>query len=87
MIRGVIDGATEPVEHHSRVTTEINGMACDLTIPSVRGSWKSYYQNVSDALNKGSELIVKPEQVARAMRLYAATVQSARKQEVVRVGG
>ncbi|MBI3923010.1 MAG: Gfo/Idh/MocA family oxidoreductase [Armatimonadetes bacterium] len=87
MIRGDIDGATEPEEHHSRVTTEINGMACDLSIPSVRGSWKSYYQNVSDALNKGSELIVKPEQVARAMRVYDATVQSAQKQEVVRVGG
>jgi len=85
MIRGNIDAATEPPEHYARVKTDFGGMEGEIVIPSVKGSWKSYYQNISDVLNKGAELIVKPEQTVRMMRIYDATMQSASRHEVVRV--
>jgi hypothetical protein len=56
-----------------------------MIIDSVRGSWKLYYQNISDVLNKGAELAVKPEEVYRAMQVYDAAMQSAQTGEVVRL--
>jgi scyllo-inositol 2-dehydrogenase (NADP+) len=57
----------------------------ELIVDSVRGSWKSYYQNISDVLNKGEELAVKPEEVYQAMRVYDAAMESAATGEVVRL--
>ena len=45
----------------------------------------SYYQNISDVLNKGAELAVKPEQVLDVMRVYDAAMRSAETGQVVRL--
>ncbi len=85
MLQGDIDAAGEPEDRYARVNTDFGGMASEVIIPSVRGSWKSYFQNIGDVLNNGAELIVKPEQTLRAMRVYDATMQSVERQEVVRM--
>lgn len=76
MVRGDIDAAEEPLAHRARVCTEWSGMTAELTIDSVRGSWKSYYQNVSDALNDGADLAVTPESVRRVMTVLDAAQRS-----------
>lgn len=76
MVQGNIDAASEPPEHRSRIRTEVNGSASELVIDSVKGSWKSYYQNISDSLNKGAELAVKPESVRKDMVLLDAAMRS-----------
>lgn len=83
MVQGNIDAATEPSEHRPRIRTEVKGFASEFTMDSVRGSWKSYYQNISDALNKGAELAVKPEDVRKDMVLIDAAMKSAESEEVV----
>jgi scyllo-inositol 2-dehydrogenase (NADP+) len=80
---GDIDAAEEDPADRARVTTTVHGEKETLVIDSVRGTWKSYYQNISDVLNEGAELVVKPEQVYRAMRVYDAAMRSAETGQVV----
>jgi scyllo-inositol 2-dehydrogenase (NADP+) len=52
----------------------------------VRGTWKSYYQNIADVLIQGAELAVRPAQVLQVMRVYDAAMQSAETGQVVYLG-
>jgi len=82
---GNIDAAQEDPANYARVTTWVRGEPEERIVESVRGSWKSYYQNISDVLNKGAELIVKPQQIYRLMQVYDAAMRSAEMGEVVRL--
>lgn len=77
MVRGNIDAAVEDPVHYARVWTNHGGERREIVLESVRGSWKAYYQNISDVLNKGAELLVTPEQMVRLMRVYDAAMVSA----------
>ena len=77
MIRGDIDAAVEEPSNHARVWTSQGGDRREFVTKSVRGSWRAYYQNISDVLNKGAELIVTPEQMVRLMQVYDAAMTSA----------
>ena len=85
MVNGNIDAAEENLENRAKVYTEVDGTNKELVIDSVRTSWKSYYQNISDVLNKGAELAVKPEESRRVMLLYDAAMKSADTGEAVKV--
>lgn len=76
MREGNIDAAEEDPKDRAKVVTTVNGKREEMVIESVRGSWKSYYQNISDVLNKGAELVVKPEEVYKAMKVYDAAMKS-----------
>jgi predicted dehydrogenase len=82
---GNIDAAEEDPANRAQVCTMVNGRREEMVIDSVRGSWKSYYQNISDVLNKGAELAVKPEQVHKAMQVYDAAMESSETGEVVKI--
>jgi len=77
MREGRIDEAQEKPEDRARVVTYAGGEREELILDSVRGTWKSYYQNISDVLNKGAELAVQPAEVLRVMRVYDAAMESA----------
>ena len=83
MVAGNIEAAEEEPSNYARVWTEADGKVRELVVESVRGSWKSYYQNISDVLNKGTELIIKPEEVKRTMLVYDAAMRSTETGEVV----
>ena len=83
MREGRIEAAEEAAEDRARVRTTVNGEMEELVIDSVRSSWKSYYQNISDVLNKGAELAVKPEEIYRLMQVYDAAMESARSGQAV----
>ena len=83
MVEGNIDAAEEDPANYAKVWTEAGGEQRELVIESVGGSWKSYYQNISDVLNKGAELIVKPEEVRHAMQIYDAAMRSSETGEAV----
>ncbi len=83
MVEGNIDAAEEDPANYAKVWTEAGGEQRELVIESVGGSWKSYYQNISDVLNKGAELIVKPEEVRRTMQIYDAAMRSSETGEAV----
>ncbi len=77
MIKGNIDASEENPENRASVITEVNGEVKEITLETIPGNWKAYYQNISDVLNKGAELAVKPEEVRENMRLIDAIVESA----------
>ena len=83
MREGNIDAAEEDPADYAKVWTEAGGEQRELVVESVRASWKSYYQNISDVLNKGAELIVKPEEVRRVMEVYDAAMRSSETGEAV----
>ncbi len=83
MKAGNIDAVEEDPVNYAQVWTEAGGENREIVVESVRGSWKSYYQNISDVLNKGAELIVKPEQIARMMRVYDAAMRCSETGEAV----
>ena len=85
MREGRIEAAEEDPSIRAEVCTYASGEKKEMVIDSVRGSWKSYYQNISDVLNKGAELAVKPEEVYRAMLVYDAAMKSSETGEAVKL--
>jgi scyllo-inositol 2-dehydrogenase (NADP+) len=83
MREGRIEEAQEKPEDRARVVTYVRGEREELVLDSVRGTWKSYYQNISDVLNEGAELAVKPAEVYQVMRVYDAAMESAASGQVV----
>ncbi|MBS11390.1 MAG: dehydrogenase [Gemmatimonadetes bacterium] len=85
MREGRILEAEEDPEIRARVTTHVSGEQEERILESVRGSWTSYYANISDVLNNGAELVVTPDQMMTVMRVYDAAMESAETGEVVRL--
>jgi len=85
MLRGNIEKADEPVENFMRIWKENNGEFELIVMPSVRGSWKSYYQNISDVLNRGDELAVKAEECRKCMYVFDAALKSNENKKVEKV--
>ena len=83
MAAGDIDAAQEDPKNYARVWTGEGEQ--ERIVESVRGSWKSYYQNISNVLNNGAELNVKPEEVKRAMLIFDAAIYSAKTGDTVRL--
>ncbi len=78
MLAGNIDAAEENPFHRARVYTEFGGMASEVVVDTVRSSWKAYYQNIADVLNKDAELAVTAESVRRDIAVFDAAMESAR---------
>ena len=83
MIAGDIDAAEQVKENFAQVTTVTSGNKEELTIEPLRGSWKSYYQNIADVLNHGAELIVHPDQILPVMKVYDAAMKSSESGQVI----
>jgi scyllo-inositol 2-dehydrogenase (NADP+) len=77
MREGRIEEAEERPEDRARVVTYASGERQELVLDSVRGTWKSYYQNIAAVLNEGAQLAVKPAEVLKVMRVYDAAMRSA----------
>jgi scyllo-inositol 2-dehydrogenase (NADP+) len=76
MNRGDIDAAREDPAGRARVRTTVDGLPVELVVETVRTSWKSYYQNISDTLHGKAELAVTPESVRRSIAVYEAAAQA-----------
>ena len=83
MIAGNIDAAEQTPENFAQVTTMVNGAAEERVIQPVRGSWRSYYQNIADVLNHGAALIITPSQILSVMEVYDAAMESSETGDVV----
>jgi predicted dehydrogenase len=74
---GRIETAREDPADRAKVVTVARGEREELVLESVQTSWTSYYQNISDVLNVGAELAVKPQEAHAVMRVYDAAMRSA----------
>src|SRR5579859_1297298 len=87
LVAGNIDAANEPPEARTRLMTIEDGRPVERPCETVRGSWKSFYQNVADHLNQGVPLAVTPEQVRRQIAVFDAAMESSRTGQTVRPDG
>jgi scyllo-inositol 2-dehydrogenase (NADP+) len=85
MREGRIETAEEDPADRAKVVTVARGEREELILDSVRGSWVSYYQNISDVLNHGTELAVKPQEAMKTMRVYDAAMLSAETGQVIKL--
>jgi scyllo-inositol 2-dehydrogenase (NADP+) len=82
MNRGEIDAAREDPATYGR----FHDGKQENTVPTVPGRWRSFYENVADALAGKAELAVDPQTVRRSIVLLEAAFASAASGEVVRLG-
>jgi scyllo-inositol 2-dehydrogenase (NADP+) len=80
-----LDAAVEDPANRAQLCSLVNGEMNKIVLETVKGSWTSYYQNISDVLNRGAELAVKPEEVYRAMCVYDAAMRSVESGQVIKV--
>jgi scyllo-inositol 2-dehydrogenase (NADP+) len=73
MNRGEIDAAQEDPANQGR----FHDGKQERGVPTERGRWRSYYENVAAALTGRAELAVKPESVRRSVALLEAAFRSA----------
>lgn len=63
-------GPTRTMAPRPKHTTE------EIALPEVKADWTEYYQNIVDVLDHGAELIVKPKQALRVMKVIDALFAS-----------
>ena len=83
---GRILEAKEDPEGCVRVVRLKDEILQEISLESIRGTWTSYYQNISNVLNRGFELEVKPEQILLQMKVFDAAMISIELGKFVPVG-
>lgn len=69
------------------VKTTPDGVAATLQVDTIPGDWSMPYKNLSDHLNHGAELLVRPENVRKSIAIIEAAFQSAASGQSVPLGG
>ncbi len=64
---------------------QVSGMETETTVPLLKGNWRSFYENVADALAGRSELEVTPEQLIPQIAISEAAYRSVEAKQVVPV--
>jgi len=82
--KGTLQG--DDFEKPIHVKGSFGGVEGDLSVPLIKGDWKSYYQNIADVLAGKGELIVKPEQLVPQIAIAEAAYRSIASRQVVSVG-
>ena len=86
MLAGNIEAAAEDPANRARLRTDLDGLASEIVVDSLRGDWTDYYRNIAGALAGQVDLAVKPEEVRRAMAVFDAAMASAQTGETIRLG-
>jgi scyllo-inositol 2-dehydrogenase (NADP+) len=90
MIAGDIDAAHEPESLWPRVHSLVAGQTTQMVVQPVPGRWRSYYENVADAIRGRAELAVTATSVRKVMAVIDAarlSVQQGRAVELSEIGG
>ncbi len=75
--KGTLVKQTFRPEDEASVKTSLHGLAATLQIDSVPGDWTVPYKDPSDHLNRGADLIVKPENVRKSIAIIETAFKSA----------
>ena len=81
MKAGDIDSATEEATWYGRLHDGVR----DTAVPTLRGRWRSYYENIADVLTRRGKPAVKLAEARRVMAVLEAALHAARSNRVVDV--
>jgi len=79
----IILGLPLPADERAEVRVETGTGMATRVLEAIPGNWPAYYQNIADHLLRGADLIVKPEQVRRAVAVIETAAESADKGRVI----
>jgi len=74
-----IDSAVNSVESYGR----LHDGTQEIVVPTEPGRWRSYYENVRDAINGEANLLVKATEVQRVMAVIDAAQRSAESGQII----
>ena len=77
MIAGDLDAAVEAPEHYARLWTETGGCPAETVLQTRPGRWRSFYENIAEAVEDPDKLEVSPESVRAVMAVLEAGRESA----------
>jgi scyllo-inositol 2-dehydrogenase (NADP+) len=78
LLKGDISKAAEPAMDHAKVVSMGPEGPVTRSIPSVRGDWTGYYENIRDAIAGHAPLAVTAEEARRVIATLEAATESAR---------
>ncbi len=84
-ILGTKGAITDGPEKSFRVATFVRGMPADVTVRFRESDWDGYYVNISEHLNKGKELAVKPEEARRVIAVFETAEKSWKSGQIEKV--
>ena len=87
MIAGDIDSAQEDPAHYPRLHLAAAGQPAEMTLQTIPGRWRSFYENIAARLRGDAELAVTPESVRAVMTVIRAAQQSAASGQAVELEG
>jgi predicted dehydrogenase len=73
----------EPREQWGRLLTQLGGLTFDGEIETTAGCYQAFYQNIADAIQGRSPLIVRPEEARNTIRIIELALQSAAEKRTV----
>ncbi|MDF9797223.1 scyllo-inositol 2-dehydrogenase (NADP+) [Catalinimonas alkaloidigena] len=79
------DWGAEPPEIWGMLETEIDGLHFRGEVASENGNYNLFYDNLSDAIQNGAELLVKPEEAMQVISLIELAEQSNKERREVEV--
>jgi scyllo-inositol 2-dehydrogenase (NADP+) len=86
ILSGKIDAAIENPEHRLQVYYDSpQGVSHHKVLETVRGSWRSFYENIVEVLAGRSELAVKPEEVKRQIRVIETAMLSQASHQTLKI--
>ena len=86
MIAGNIDAAAETDrDNWPRLRREVAGRPVETVFDTVRGRWRSFYENVAATIRGEAELAVTPASVRAVMSVFDAARESARSGQAIDV--
>lgn len=78
-----MDWGVEPESQWGFLNTDISGMHFKGKIETCRGYYPVYYENIYNAIVKGEELLVKPEEGRNTIRIIELAMQSVKEKRMV----
>lgn len=70
------DWGSEPETAWGILNTELDGLHFKGKIETLRGCYQAYYENIRDAIARGAELAVKPEEARNTIRIIELAIES-----------
>jgi scyllo-inositol 2-dehydrogenase (NADP+) len=72
------DWGEEPAANWGHLHLDRDGLQMEGTVKTDQGNYMAFYDNVSEVLNSGAEMIIKPEEARDVIRIIEIAFESAR---------
>ena len=78
------DWGKEPEKEWGTLVYEKNGLEFSGKVETIAGNYTAFYNNVFDALQKGNELAVRPEETIDVLKILEACLESNQKRKTIK---